>query len=227
MTNNPDHPSKLESISSESNITRARYNRIAPIYDLMEILPERRFAPWRKQLWAKISTGRVLEVGVGTGKNFPYHSPQTEVTGIDLSEKMLAKARQKAKKQAYPLDLHQMDAQRLDFPDNTFDAAVATFVYCSIPNPGLSLQELARVVKPEGQIMLLEHVRIDRPALIGKIMDWLDPLVVRIMGAHINRRTAETVRQAGLAIEQVENLAPQGLVKLIIARPSSPPATKN
>jgi hypothetical protein len=69
--------------------------------------------------------------------------------------------------------------------------------------------------------MLLEHVRIDRPAIIGQLMDWLDPLVVRLMGAHINRRTADTVQQAGLAVEQIENLAPQGLVKLIIARPSS------
>jgi ubiquinone/menaquinone biosynthesis C-methylase UbiE len=221
MANRPDQESKIESISAESDITRARYNRIAPIYDLMDLLPEQRFAGWRKQLWDRIPKGRVLEVGVGTGKNFSYHPAETEITGIDLSEGMLAKARQRAEKLGYSPDLHHMDAQHLDFPDNTFDAAVATFVYCSVPDPGLGLQELARVVKPEGQIMLLEHVRIDRPAIIGQLMDWLDPLVVRLMGAHINRRTADTVQQAGLAVEQIENLAPQGLVKLIIARPSS------
>ncbi len=221
MTHYPDYKSKMESMASESDITRARYNRIAPLYDLMDLLPEQRFAGWRKQLWDGVPTGRVLEVGVGTGKNFPYHPAETEVTGIDLSEGMLAKARQRAEKLGYPLDLHHMDAQHLDFPDNTFDAAVATFVFCSVPNPGLGLQELARVVKPEGQIMLLEHVRIDRPALIGKLMDWLDPLVVRVMGAHINRRTTEIVQQAGLEVEQIENLALQGLVKLITARPST------
>lgn len=221
MTNHPGHKPKTETISFESDITRARYNRIAPIYDLMDLLPEQRFAGWRKQLWNKIPKGRVLEVGVGTGKNFPFHPADTEVTGIDLSEGMLAKARQRACKLEYSLDLHQMDAQHLDFPDNTFDAAVATFVYCSVPNPKLGLQELVRVVKPEGQIILLEHVRIDRPAIIGKIMDWLDPLVVRLMGAHINRRTAETVQQAGLVVEQIKNLASQELVKLIIAHPSS------
>lgn len=221
MTNHPDHKVKIESISSESDITRVRYNRIAPIYDLMDLLPEQRFAGWRKQLWDRIPKGRVLEVGVGTGKNFLYHPAETEVTGIDLSEGMLTKARQRAKKLEYPLDLYQMDAQHLDFPDNTFDVAVATFVFCSVPNPKLGLQELARVVKPEGQIMLLEHVRINRPAIIGKVMDWLDPLVVRLMGAHINRRTTEIVQQAGLEVEQIENLALQGLVKLITARPST------
>ena len=68
---------------------------------------------------------------------------------------------------------------------------------------------------------MLEHVRIDRLAIIGKLMDLLDPLVVWLMGPHINRRTAEAVQQAGLEVEQVEDLAPGGLVKLIIARPSS------
>lgn len=220
MTNHANNPSKAESLSEEANVTRARYNRLAPIYDLMDFLPEQRFAGWRKQLWARITPGRILEVGVGTGKNFPYHPPGAEVTGIDLSERMLAQARRKAEKLGYDLDLRQMDAQQLDFPDNTFDAAVATFVFCSVPDAERGLRELARVVRPDGHIILLEHVRIDRPAIIGKLMDWLDPLVVRVMGAHINRRTAETVQRAGLAVEQVETLAPQGLVKLIMARPS-------
>jgi phosphatidylethanolamine/phosphatidyl-N-methylethanolamine N-methyltransferase len=77
------------------------------------------------------------------------------------------------------------------------------------------------VVKPDGQIKLLEHVRIDRPPLVGKLMDWLDPLVVRAMGAHINRHTAEAVRGSGLEIEAVDDLGPLGLVKLITARPAS------
>ena len=154
MANRFEYQSKIESISTESDTTRARYNRIASIYDLMDLLPEQRFAGWRKQLWDRIPKGRVLEVGVGTGKNFPYHPAETEITGIDLSERMLAKARQRAEKLGYAPDLHHMDAQHLDFPDNTFDAAVATFVYCSGPDPGLGLQELARVVKPEGQMRL-------------------------------------------------------------------------
>ena len=131
-------------------------------------------------------------------KNFAYHPPGIKVTGIDLSERMLEQARRRAEELGKSIELKQMDAQHLDFPDNSFDAAVATFVFCSVPDAVRGLRELGRVVKPEGRIFLLEHVRINRPEAVGKVMDLLDPLVVRLMGPHINRRTEENVRQAGL-----------------------------
>jgi ubiquinone/menaquinone biosynthesis C-methylase UbiE len=155
-----EHQSEIESSSTESDTTRARYNRIAPIYDLMDLLPEQRFAGWRKQLWDRVPPGRVLEVGVGTGKNFPYHPAEIEVTGIDLSEGMLAKARHRAKKMDYALDLRHMDAQHLDFPDNTFDAAVATFVFCSVPDPGRAWP--ARI-GPGGQAKGADYAARARP----------------------------------------------------------------
>jgi phosphatidylethanolamine/phosphatidyl-N-methylethanolamine N-methyltransferase len=202
----------------ETAKTRARYNRIAPFYDMMEGAAERRFAPWRQQIWALVMGSRVLEVGVGTGKNLPYYPAVANVTAIDLSNHMLDRARQKAKKLGHPVELLEMDAQQLSFPDDAFDAAVATFVFCSVPDPLRGLRQLVRVVRPGGQVLLLEHVRIDRPGIAGLVMDVLDPLVVRVMGAHINRRTVETVQQAGLTVERVEDLAPLGLVKLIVAR---------
>jgi phosphatidylethanolamine/phosphatidyl-N-methylethanolamine N-methyltransferase len=200
--------------------TQARYDRIAPIYDLMEVLPEQQFRSWREKLWAQVPEGQVLEVGVGTGKNLPYHPPGVQVVGIDISQRMLQRAQQRAEELGKPLELHQMDAQQIDFPADSFDAAVATFVFCSVPDALQGLRELGRVVKPEGRIFLLEHVRINEPEVIGRVMDLLDPVVTRVMGPHINRRTEQNVRRAGLKVERVEALAPLDLVKLIVARPA-------
>jgi len=209
-------------ISQETSRTQARYDRIASMYDRMEVLPERGFSPMRKKLWSLISGTRVLEVGVGTGKNFRYHPAGADVTGIDLSGRMLERAQRRAQDLDLSLPLEQMDAQHLAFPDGSFDAVVATFVFCSVPDAVWGLQELARVVRPGGKVLLLEHVRIDRPAWVGRLMDVLDPLAVRLMGPHINRQTVENVRRAGLEVERVEDLAPRGLVKLIVARAPAP-----
>ena len=201
----------------QTALTRARYDRLAPVYDLMEALIEQfSFHRWRERLWSRVRGERILEVGVGTGKNMPYYPSQAQVTAIDLSEKMLAQSRKRAQQLDLEVDLRPMDVQRLDFPDDSFEAAVATFVFCSVPDPTLGLKELARVVKPGGQIILLEHVRARHP-ILGKIMDWLNPLVVRIMGANINRRTVENVQKAGLPLREVEDLTSSGIVKLIVS----------
>ena len=203
---------------TEAAKTQARYDRIAPIYDVMEAVVERvAFKDWRQRLWSHVSGPRLLEVGVGTGKNLPYHPDEVHVTAVDLSARMLTRAQRKAHSLAGEVDLAQLDAQRMPFADDVFDAAVATFVFCSVPDPVRGLREIARVVRPEGQVLLLEHVRVNAP-LIGPLMDLLDPWIVRIMGAHIKRHTVENVKRAGLDIVHVTSLAPGGLVKLIRAR---------
>jgi len=198
-------------------LTRARYQRLSTIYDGLEWLMERRSRPWREKLWQFVCGPRVLEVGVGTGKNVEFWPLNCKITAIDLTPGMLDIARQRAKNlNRHEDDLFLADVQHLELPSAIFDTVVATFVFCSVPDPIQGLREIGRVVRPGGQIVLLEHVRIDRP-VIGTLMDVLAPLIVRLSGANINRRTVENVHMAGLQIERVEDLDDMGMFKLIFA----------
>ena len=142
--------------TKETDQTRTRYERIAPFYDRMELLPERRYRSWRSRLWSSIEGPKVLEVGVGTGNNMPYYPENVDLTAIDLTPGMLERASHKAISRNIEVDLQFGDVQALAFPDNTFDEAVATFVFCSVPDPRLlGLSELKRVVKRGGRLFFV------------------------------------------------------------------------
>jgi ubiquinone/menaquinone biosynthesis C-methylase UbiE len=197
--------------------TRQRYQRIAPFYDLMEFLPERHFSPWRERLWSMVEGPRVLEVGVGTGKNMEHYPSSMDITAIDLTPAMVERSKVNAEKRGLVLGLHLMDAQSLAFDDESFDSVLATCVFCSVPDPLLGLSEVMRVTRRGGKILLMEHVRSEK-RLMGVLMDILNPIVLQIMGPNINRRTVENVQKAGLEIEKVEDIGIAGIFKLIIAR---------
>ena len=196
--------------------TQRRYDRQAPWFDLTDLPMELFARALRRRLWARIDGGRVLELGVGTGRNLPYHPPQSAVTAIDISPKLLAKAARKARKRSQPVELGLMDAQRLAFGDGSFDSAAATFVFCSVPDPLVGLAEVRRVLKPGGRLLLLEHVR-SKNRVLGWLMDRLNPIAVRLSGANINRDTVGNVTKAGFEIVGVGSHM-GGLVKLIEAR---------
>jgi phosphatidylethanolamine/phosphatidyl-N-methylethanolamine N-methyltransferase len=204
--------------TSPTRLTRKRYDRLAPFYDLLEKpLEGLQFAQWRTRLGERISGDSILEVGVGTGKNIRYYPQDAKVTAIDISQHMLTRARRKVEASGVDVDLAEMDVQNLAFPDHSFDTVLATFVFCSVPDPVQGLRELLRVCRPGGRLVLLEHMRPTNP-ILGALFDLLNPLVVRMMGANINRRTVENIRQAGWKVAVEENLFTD-MVKWIEAEP--------
>ncbi len=195
--------------------TRSRYDRQANTIDLSSGIMDRLgLARWRRALWDQVQGQRILEIGVGTGVNFPYYPNDVRVVAIDLSPRLLGRALARATRENVQVDLRVMDAQALGFPDNTFDTVAATCVFCSVPNPVLGLQEALRVLKPGGHLVLLEHVRLE--GFLGLLQDLFNPVMLRISGANINRRTVENVRRAGFRTTKVKLLA-RGLVRFIIA----------
>lgn len=202
---------------TKHNMTRSRYDRVAPFYDLMELpLEIMHLSQLRRKLWAA-AQGEVLELGVGTGRNMKYWPAEARITGIDISPRMLARAQLRAARMGLSPRLMLMDIENLEFPPHSFDTVVATCVFCSVPDPIQGLREAARVCRPGGQILLLEHVRSMRPWL-GRAMDILNPLTLRLVGANINRDTLGNMAKAGLAGSCDPELSTE-ILKLISTSP--------
>lgn len=204
----------------ETKKARRRYNRISRVYDLIELPMEILFfSRWRKRLFSLVEPKeRLLEVGVGTGKNLNYYPSGLDATAIDISEGMLRGAIMRRSRLNINVSLKLMDAEHLEFENRRFDTVIATFVFCSVPDPVKGLKELSRVCKDQGKIILLEHMRPNRIP-VGWLFDLLNPLIVRVMGVNINRRTVENIKKARLSIEKEEDLL-SDIVKLIVARPA-------
>ena len=184
---------------------RKRYDRIAYLYDYLEKPMENMvLRKWRIHLFQEVK-GKVLEVGVGTGKNIEHYHDAIEVTAIDFSHKMLLIAEKRAENLGKNVDLKEMDVQCMTFSDNTFDFVIATCVFCSVPDPVKGFVEIGRVLKPQGKVFLIEHVRSE-DKLLGFLMDVMNPLVVNFYGANINRRTEENIKKSNLGQIKVTNL---------------------
>jgi ubiquinone/menaquinone biosynthesis C-methylase UbiE len=160
-------------------------------------------------------TGRVLDAGVGTGRNIPFYPPAAEVIGIDVSPGMLARAEQRRRALGASVTLQEMDVTRLDFPDGHFDAAVATFLFCVLPEnlQVPALRELGRVVRPGGSIRLLEYVR-PKGAVRRVVASLWEPWMAWAYGAGFDRRTEEHVPDAGLNVIE-SRFVVDDLLKLI------------
>jgi ubiquinone/menaquinone biosynthesis C-methylase UbiE len=201
----------------DSAAIRKRYDRIAPYFEGMEAVMEGLFfRSWRKRLWAKVEGHHILEVGVGTGKNFDYYPKNARITAIDFSEQMLKQAEKKRDRKNVNVELELMDVQSLYFADNSFDTVICSFVFCSVPLPVKGLKELYRVCKPGGQVLLLEHV-LSSNRVLAAVMNLINPIVVRLVGANINRNTVKNVKACAFTSVNVDERS-SDIIKLIEAR---------
>ncbi|MCC7452382.1 MAG: methyltransferase domain-containing protein [Anaerolineae bacterium] len=193
-----------------------------PLYTTRHRLsrPARRptwFLGWRYDLLADVH-GRVLELGVRNGPNFRFYQPDTRVVATDVDANTLKGTRRLFARFAQGIALSAADAQRLPFADHSFDAVVSTLVFCSIPDPARALGEIARVLRPGGRLYTIDHVRSDQP-VIGAILDALTPTwKIFAGGCHLNRRTADTLRDSGFMIHS-QRTALGGVLRMFISEP--------
>ena len=198
----------------------ARYERIAPFYDLLDLPFERRRYRALRPLLFRGLAGQLLDAGIGTGRNCEFYPPAATVSGIDTSPAMLARAYDRCPTLAAGGRLYQMDVTALEFPTGSFDGAVATFLFCVLPDEQQvpALRELGRVVKPGGLIRLLEYVR-PRGTFRRILSRIWQPWIAWAYGASFDRHTKRHIPEAGLELVESRYVV-DDLVKLLTARPA-------
>jgi phosphatidylethanolamine/phosphatidyl-N-methylethanolamine N-methyltransferase len=189
-------------VALEKRQVERAYELYAPVYDFIF---DWIFAPGRSAAIRQLelqANETVLEVGIGTGLNLPLYPPSCRLTGIDLSQEMLDKAVERAQKLAMPnVVLKVMDATSMDFAENEFDKAVATYTISAVPDPVAVLREMRRVVKPGGTLVILNHFRSER-RLSGRLEDLVAPVCTRL-GWKSNLEMRPLLEQVGLTPEVV------------------------
>jgi ubiquinone/menaquinone biosynthesis C-methylase UbiE len=187
------------------------YDKLADKYDKAFAPFEKRFlSNWRREALSYLpENAKILEIGAGTGLNFRFYPECRHAVAGEISFKMLKFAQAKTDF----IELVQTDAETLPFAANSFDAAFATLVFCSIPNPENAFAELKRVVKNQGKIVLLEHIR--PKGFLGFVFDFLNIFTIALIEDCFNRQTARIAEKSGLKILEVKEKS-FGIVNLIV-----------
>jgi ubiquinone/menaquinone biosynthesis C-methylase UbiE len=209
-------PKTSQQTERETQRVRAVQDKQAPKYDRQISFFERvLFGDGRSWVCSQ-AHGKVLELACGTGRNLPFYSLEVELVAIELSPAMLAIARQRASDLGHPADLRLGDVQALDFPDDSFDTVTCTLGFCTIPDTRAAAAEAFRVMRPGGQLLLLEHVR-SPVHMVRRGQRLLEPLAVRFEADHLLREPLDYLPGAGFEIEKVQR-SRLGIVERLKAR---------
>lgn len=206
----------LALMSDSLERVRRIYDESAGSYDRKIAIPERLLFGSGRQWATSLAAGRTLEVAAGTGRNLPYYDDAVALTAVDLSERMLELAGQRAAGLGRRVDLQVADAQALPFADASFDTVVATLALCSIPDDRAGVAEMARVLAPGGRLVLLDHVRSPL-APVRMVQRLLEPVFLRWEADHLLREPERRVAEAGLEVEHCQR-SKLGLVLRLAAR---------
>lgn len=160
--------------------------------------------------------GRVLEVGVGTGLSLPHYKADLDITGIDFSQDMLAKARKKVQEMGLSnvKSLQQMDARDLKFPDNHFDIVTAMHIVSVVPEPEKVIAEMARVCKPGGKIVITNHFARETGALA--VLERISAPFANVLGWHSDFEIERVLGQKNLRVEDRRSLPPMGMMTFLL-----------
>src|SRR5574341_1638091 len=193
----------------------------AAIYDRMMASQEKKFLGAVRQDMLKDVSGDVLEIGAGTGANFPHDPSGARCIATEPDPYMLQRARKRADEVAASIEMRQASAEVLPFPDASFDFVVDTLVLCSVGDPRRVLAEIKRVLRPGGELRLYEHVRYRNP-VGGLAQDVASPIWQWFgAGCHPNRDTERLVQEAGFEVlraERVTHLPP--IPPMLLVRPN-------
>lgn len=195
------------------------YAHVARVYDLLDLPFEYgRYRTIRPVLFEGAG-GAVLDAGVGTGRNMPFYPEGGEVTGIDISPQMLARAQKRKERLGVSAELRLMDVTATGFPGGHFDYVIATFLFCVLDDEDQlpALRELHRICKPDGEIRLLEYTYSSDP-LKRLVMRLWAPWVRLVYGAAFDRHTERYVEAAGLELAE-ERFLYQDIIKMLVLRP--------
>lgn len=192
------------------------WEKMAPRYDKdIRFWEKIQFGGGREWIGSR-AHGRVLEVAVGTGRNFDFYPPEVTITGIELSPSMLAIAKQHAADLGLEADLREGDAQALPFDDSSFDTVVCTLSLCTIPDPAAAIAEMKRVLRPGGSLLLLDHIASTWWPILA-IQRLIERFTSRSASEYMTRRQLPLVAAAGFEIVQTERLK-AGTVERVAAR---------